>query len=59
VEGLKNKPRQTLNIAQLFDLSRVCPEEIDGTEMETKIRDVMHKMLDKSHSQNQETRNMC
>lgn len=29
----------------MFELARVCPEELDGLEMENKIRDVMQRLV--------------
>jgi hypothetical protein len=30
VATLKEKDKRKLNIAELFDLARVCPDELDG-----------------------------
>ena len=56
MEVLKNKSRKTLSIAELFDLGRVCPEELDGEAIENKIRDVSWKMVHDVKS-NQNTMN--
>jgi hypothetical protein len=34
-----------LSIGELFELARVCPDELDGVEMENKIRDCMQKLV--------------
>jgi len=50
VTEIKLKTRSTLTLGELFELSRACPQDLDGQEMENKIRDVMSKCVTETFS---------
>ena len=45
VETYMHKDRATLSIAQLFDIGRIYPQEMDGSFFEKRMRDEFYKIV--------------
>jgi len=56
VEGFKHKERHLLSIAQLFDIGRIYPEEMDGVAFENRLRVECHKLVSEANKKTEQAR---
>lgn len=56
VEAYMHKDRNLLSIAQLFDIGRIYPEEMDGQNFENRLRNECYKLVSDANKKTETAR---